>query len=254
MTRLGIPDKIVRLFRVLYDNSISCVRTGGTHSSRFKIEAGVHQGCVLAPDSFATGMVWLLDRTVESCSIGVTFGQISFTDLDFADDVSLLAELLELLVPILETIASEAASLGLEVNWQKTKVQALCCREDMPLTIKVQGQDLMVVEEFVYLGSLIHSSTGSTCDISRRCAITRVAMQSLENQIWSRLAVSTKLKLYNTCILPIFLYGLDCWAISKSDARKNGALNQWCLHMLLGIKWYEFVRNDDVRSQRSNTN
>ena len=55
----------------------------------------------------------------------------------FADDVSLLAELLELLVPILEIIASEAASLGLEVNWQKTKVQALGCREDMPLTINV---------------------------------------------------------------------------------------------------------------------
>jgi len=52
-------------------------------------------------------------------------------------------------------MASEAASLGLEVNWQKTKVQALGCREDMPLTIKVQGQDVMVVEEFVYLGSLI---------------------------------------------------------------------------------------------------
>jgi len=26
----------------------------------------------------------------------------------------------------------------------------------MPLTIKVQGQDVMVVEEFVCLGSLIH--------------------------------------------------------------------------------------------------
>ena len=43
---------------------------------------------MLAPDSFATGMDWLLDRTVESCSIGVAFGQNSFTDLDFADDVS----------------------------------------------------------------------------------------------------------------------------------------------------------------------
>ena len=75
-------------------------------------------------------------------------------------------------------------SLGLEVNWQKTKVQALGCREDMPLTIKVQGQDVMVVEEFVYLGSLIHSTTGSTCDISQRSAITRAAVQSLENQIW----------------------------------------------------------------------
>ena len=24
-------------------------------------------------------------------------------------------------------------------------------------------------------------------------------------------------------------------------------LAEWCLHMLLGIKWYQFVRNDDVR-------
>jgi len=106
----------------------------------------------------------------------------------------------------------------------------------------------MLVEEFVYIGSLIHSSTGSTCDISRQSAITRAAMQSLENQIWrSRLPIWTKLKLYNRCILPIFLYGSDCWAISKTDARKIDALDQWCLHMLLRIKWYKFVRNDDVR-------
>ena len=52
------------------------------------------------------------------------------------------------------------------------------------------------------------------------------------------------------CILPIFLYGSDCWAISKTDAHKIDALDQWCLRMLLGIKWYKFVRNDDVRSSR----
>jgi len=83
---------------------------------------------------------------------------------------------------------------------------------------------------------------------NQHCAITRAATQSLENQVWrSRLAISTKLKLYNTCILPVFLYGSDCWAISKTDARKIDALDQWCLRMLLGIKWYQFVRNDDVR-------
>jgi len=43
------------------------------------------------------------------------------------------------------------------------------------------------------------------------------------------------------------LYGSDCWAISKTDARKINALDQWCLRMLLGIRWYQFVRNDDVR-------
>jgi len=52
---------------------------------------------------------------------------------------------------------------------------------------------------------------------------------------------------YNTCILPIFLYGSDWWVISKTDARKISALDQWCLRIPLGIKWYQFVRNDDVR-------
>ena len=73
-------------------------------------------------------------------------------------------------------------------------------------------------------------------------------MQCLENQIWrSRLAISTKLKLYNTCFLPTFLYGSECWAIAKTDARKINAFDQWCLCMLLGIKWYQCVRSDDVR-------
>ena len=32
-----------------------------------------------------------------------------------------------------------------------------------------------------------------------------------------------------------------------TDALKIDALDQWCLRMLLGIKWYQFVRNNDVR-------
>ena len=35
--------------------------------------------------------------------------------------------------------------------------------------------------------------------------------------------------------------------MSKTDARKIDALDQWYLRMLLGIRWYQFVRNDDVR-------
>jgi len=73
-------------------------------------------------------------------------------------------------------------------------------------------------------------------------------MQSLDNHFWkSRIFIPTKLKLYNTCILPIFVYGSECWAITKVDARRIDALDQWCLKTLLGIKWHQFVRNKEVR-------
>ena len=55
----------------------------------------------------------------------------------------------------------------------------------------------------------------------------------------------SKIKGHQTAVL--YTYGSDCWAISKTDTHKIDALDQWCLCMLLGIKWYQFVRNDDVR-------
>jgi len=43
-------------------------------------------------------------------------GQNSSAELDFAADICLLAELLELLVAVLKVFATVAISLGLEVN------------------------------------------------------------------------------------------------------------------------------------------
>ena len=98
------------------------------------------------------------------------------------------------------------------------------------------------------LSVLALSTTQSSPDISSRNAITRAAMQNLDRQIWKlRIAISTKLKLYNTCILPIFLYGSACWAVTNRDVLKIDALDQWCLRKLLGIKRYHHVQNDEVR-------
>jgi len=38
---------------------------------------------------------------------------------------------------------------------------------------------------------------------------------------------------------------------AKEDARRINALHQWCLCMLLGIKWYHFISNDEVRRQNN---
>ena len=46
-------------------------------------------------------------------------GDENFSDLDYADDVALLTELMELLQSALEVFAAEAAPIGLVVNSKK---------------------------------------------------------------------------------------------------------------------------------------
>ena len=53
---------------------------------------------------------------------GVTLGKEVFTDLDFADDISLLAVMLEVLVLALTVMQEEASTFGLRINWSKTKI------------------------------------------------------------------------------------------------------------------------------------
>ena len=73
---------------------------------------------------------------------GTTFRQQSFSGVDCADDVSLLADLLELLVPVLVVLQEEAAPLGLEVNWRKAVVQGLGSMKDEPPSLLICGHDV----------------------------------------------------------------------------------------------------------------
>ena len=56
--------------------------------------------------------------------LGLTVSDETFTDLDYADDVSLLASMLKVVVLALEILQEESSQLGLEINWSKTKLQA----------------------------------------------------------------------------------------------------------------------------------
>ena len=72
-------------------------------------------------------------------------------------------------------------------------------------------RQVAVADEFVYLGALTHFSVLSSLDICHRSGLTHSLMQKSDNCIWkSWLSLSTKLKLYNVCILPIMLYGSEC--------------------------------------------
>jgi len=98
LLNLGIPTKIWNLMAALYHNSSSCVHVSDELSEFFAFHYGVRHTCVLALDSFNTSVDWILDHTVSDLDVGVSLGHgCCFMDLDHADDVALLAELLDLL-------------------------------------------------------------------------------------------------------------------------------------------------------------
>jgi len=75
-------------------------------------------------------------------------------------------------------------------------------------------------------------------------------MFTLDQNIWrTSITLETKLRLYNACILPIFLYGAETWSVTVMLSKKIDALDNWCLRRILNVHWSEFVINDEIRSR-----
>jgi len=107
---------------------------------------------------------------------------------------------------------------------------------------------LEVVSDFVYLGSCISENCRSEKDISRRIGIAASKMGNLSN-IWKdrHLSRQTKLKLYNSLILPVVMYGSETWTLTKNSIGRLDAFDMRCLRQIEGIKWWDRISNETIR-------
>ena len=136
----------------------------------FSVNTGVRQECVLVLTFFNTCIDHVLRRMSEKSGCGVSFGKVRITDLDFADDAVIFAEITEVLAGALEG----AEPLELRVSWIKTKVKAFCDILDVTCeSIFVSDEEVEVTQTFIYLGSLIHSSTSCELEVNRRLGRAR---------------------------------------------------------------------------------
>ena len=181
----GVPPKLIDLTSELYSGTESAVRCGGTISDLFPVGTGVRQGCVLVPTLFSTCMDWILGRMSERSSCGASFGNVKISDLDFADDAVIFAETLDILLGVLGVVNEESEPLGLRVSWVKTKIQAF---NDIlyaaVLSVAVCGEDVEVVERFIFLGSDIHVSAGCESEVNRCLGRAWGVMDSLDHGVW----------------------------------------------------------------------
>ncbi|XP_061188795.1 uncharacterized protein LOC133196968 [Saccostrea echinata] len=131
--------------------------------------------------------------------ISWTFQQ-SLEDLDFADDIALLA--------------------------QRYK------------DIQSKTDDLV---------NKITANGDSTLDVENRIAKARTTFANLRN-IWksSTIRTKTKIKIFKTNVIGVFLYGSESWKVTNNITQKLDTFQTRCLRRILKIFWPNKISNEEL--------
>ena len=90
--KYGIPQKYINIFKALYKDSSCCIKTESGMTEFFLILSGVQQGCILSPFFFLIIIDYVMRKAMNTQEVGIKWSNTDWlTDLDFADDVAILA-------------------------------------------------------------------------------------------------------------------------------------------------------------------
>ena len=139
-------------------------------------------------------------------------------------------------------MAETSAKVGLKINIEKTKVMDINTHNSTPL--KVFDQTISEATSFTYLGSVINETGGADDDIKTRIAKARAAFILLK-KIWDsrEITKATKLKIFNSNVKSVLLYGSETWRLTKVMTGKIQAFINRCLRKILRIFWPNTISN-----------
>ena len=238
----GIPLPIITAIKALYTDTQATVLTPDGETDFFTIEAGVLQGDTLAPFLFIIVLDYVLRLSLDTINDqGLQLHPrrsrrqpaIYITDLDFADDIALVSDLVANAESLLHSLEKAASLVGLHCNEGKTEVISSTqnCSFQSSASNKIKQ-----VEDFKYLGSFIMASEK---DMKTRKALAWLACNKLD-KIWhSTLANKTKVHVFKTLIEPILLYGAETWTLSKSQQKRLDGAYTNMLRRVQNIHWSE---------------
>ena len=254
LRRFGIPLDMIHMVESIYTGRCFTVKDGGMESSTHTQGAGISQGCPLSPFLFIIVMTVLLHdvdtRVARRFGWSLDESQRLIRDIVYADDTMLIEKSsAEVLQYVTDSLVEAGRVYGLELHWGKTFL--LSVRHDGV----VRGADGMAIQNknaAVYLGGLLCTDGTPRAEVSRRSGAAWGAFLKLE-RVWRHANISRtrKVAIYEGCILPKIMYGLESLWLRKAERSKIDALHARCLRRALGIKcsYISRISNEDVLSQ-----
>ena len=112
--------------------------------------------------------------------------------------------------------------------------------------MKVKGADLSLIEEFIFLGTVIRSESSTKEDIRNRLGKARNVFKSMIN-VWrsAQYGTNTKLKLYQSYVVSTILKKSECWKMTQTVLTKLCSFHTSYLHRILRIFSPEMIFNKD---------
>lgn len=239
----GIPAKMVTLIRNSYDGMSCRVIHGGQLTDSFQVRTGVRQGCLLSPFLFLLAIDWIMKTSTSERRNGIQWTLWrQLEDLDFADDLALLSHSQQQMQEKTSVVAATSSQVGLNIHKDKTKILKTNSTSTEPVTLN--GSPLEEVQSFTYLGSIIDQQGGTDADVKARIGKARAAFIQLKN-IWTSrdLSLTTKIRLFNSNVKSVLLYGAETWRTTKTTTRKVQTFINSCLRRILQIRWPDTISN-----------
>jgi len=264
---LGLPSEYICLLQALYTDEVAQVFTD-VGSREFSILRGVKQGDPVSALLFITVLEqimrilkkeWLrLSSRRKGLGYGIVIDSESdpLTNVRFADDLLLVARCRADAKKMLCALQRVAATYGLKVHMGKTKMLALrgCADEFVQV-----GHDRVAIlnenESGRYLGRKLSLGDFHGTELRNRIAAGCASFSKYKAQLCNkRLSAHLRLRLFQTVVTLVILYGCGAWTLTRSLERSLITAQRRMLRMMFAKcgnvsqdVWTEWIIRETAR-------
>ena len=210
-----LDGKVLDLIKDIYKKSKCAVKVNDSITEYFAYSKGVRQGCPLSPilfNIYVNDIFKIMNDNTKSTIFLKENEPINV--LMYADDLILLSESKEGLQRQIDKLCEYCKKWKLSINFNKTKSMVFN-RGNRLIEADFYVNNLLIenVKTMKYLGFTI---TAKNCSFSKTLEDLSLkanrAIYALNNKIKiSKLPTKLALKVFNTQIKPILLYGCEVW-------------------------------------------
>jgi hypothetical protein len=210
----NINGKFLDLLKNIYKKSKCAIKINNKLTNFFDFGNGVRQGDPLSPTLFNIFVNDLFQEINSSQTDFVCLNNLDkISALMFADDLILFSTTKEGLQKSLDTLDTYVKKWRLEINYKKTKCMTFSKSNHKEKHIfTIRDKMLDNTNEYKYLGFTINKKGNFTPTLEDLSCKAKRAIYSINSKINIRfLSVKTLLKLFDSLISPILLYGSELW-------------------------------------------